>query len=124
MALTYPPILPILLFLFFFTLNIYRPDGRTLRHFTMMTRTLTNGRSLTDGRTNAVFFIIVIPRRLNDTSYHAFSRIYPHKSYDEYSYRYSHHCIFRASDNDILPFPAYSGIPVPNPKYHVDYNQP
>ena len=53
MALTYPPIL---LFLFFFTLDIYRPDGRTLRQFTMMTRTLTNGRNLTDGRTNAVFY--------------------------------------------------------------------
>jgi len=54
MALTYPPIL--LFLFFFFTLDIYRPDGRTLRQFTMMTRTLTNGRNLTDGRTNAVFY--------------------------------------------------------------------
>jgi hypothetical protein len=76
---------------FFFLLDIYRPDGRTLRHFTMMTRTLTKRTELHGWTNKRCAFLLSY-----DLTTHTMHFIgYPHESHDEYySYRYSHHRIF------------------------------
>jgi len=86
---------------FLFLLDLFR-GGSTSQcqlarptHLTT-TRALTNGRNFTEGRRRTLCFFITSymhTQQLDDT-YHDFSDI---PLYDEYSYRYSHHRIFRAS---------------------------
>ena len=72
---------------FFFPLDIYRPDGRTLRHFTMTARTLTKRTELHGWTNERRAFLLSY-----DLTTHTMHFIgYPHKRYDEYFYRYSHH---------------------------------